>query len=119
MAPLLVRPHDRLQRKPKNRSLHSTSTTDSLLSSIGLNLQIDIFRRSIETLLGAEVPLKHFNSPKAHESVTSKNVTSYNESRWRYPDYKILRKFYLPGRNQTVRAGYARVRPGLGDAIRR
>jgi hypothetical protein len=68
-------------------------------------------------VLGTEFPLKFLNSRRALESVLSKNVAFHEEFRSKYPDYRVVRDYYLPRRNQVLIEDVSLMLPGLTDEL--
>jgi hypothetical protein len=68
-------------------------------------------------VLGTEFPLKFLNSRRALESVLSKNVTFHNEFRTKYPDYQVVRDYYLPRQSLVRIEDIAAMVPGLTDEL--
>lgn len=68
-------------------------------------------------VLGTEFPLRFLNSRRALESVLSKNVTFHNEFRVKYPDYQVVRDYYLPRRNQVSIEDMSAMVPGLTEEL--
>jgi hypothetical protein len=68
-------------------------------------------------VLGTEYPLKFLNSRRALGSVLSKNVTFHNEFRAKYPDYQVVRDYYLPRRSQVLIEDMSAMLPGLTDGL--
>ena len=68
-------------------------------------------------VLGTEFPLKFFNGRRALESVLSKNVSFHTEFKAKYPDYQVVREYYLPRRNQVSIEDISAMVPGLTDEI--
>jgi hypothetical protein len=64
-------------------------------------------------VLGTEFPLKFLNSRRALKSVLSKNVTFHDEFRAKYPDYRVVRDYYLPRRSQVLIEDISSMLPGL------
>ncbi len=52
-------------------------------------------------VLGTEFPLRFLGSRRSLESVLSKNVTFHGEFKAKYPDYKVVRDYYIPRRSQV------------------
>jgi hypothetical protein len=53
-------------------------------------------------VLGTEIPVTFLSGNRAIDSVLSKDVTLYNDFRRKYPEYKVVRDYYLP-RREAVR----------------
>ena len=68
-------------------------------------------------VLGTEYPLKFFKSRRALESVLSKNVSFHTEFRANYPDYQVVREYYLPRSNLISIEDMFEMVPGLTDDI--
>jgi hypothetical protein len=68
-------------------------------------------------VLGTEFPLRFFRSQRALESVLSKNVAFRNEFRTKYPDYQVVRDYYLPRCDHVSIEDMSEMLPGLLDEM--
>jgi hypothetical protein len=50
-------------------------------------------------VVGTEFPLRFLNGQRAIKSVLSKNVKLHEDFRAKYPDYRVVRDYYLPRRD--------------------
>jgi hypothetical protein len=64
-------------------------------------------------VLGTQFPLKFLNGRRALKSVLSKNVGLCEEFRAKYPEYRIVRDYYVPRRDQVVVEDVSSLLPGL------
>jgi len=68
-------------------------------------------------VLGKEVPLKFLNGRRSIESVLSKNVTLHKEFRDKYPEYKVVRDYFLPRCGHVEIEDVSLLLTGLTDFI--
>lgn len=68
-------------------------------------------------VLGTEFPLKFLNGRRALESVLSKNVGLYEAFRAEYPDYRVVRDYYVPRRDQVLIEDVSSMLPGLAGEL--
>ena len=68
-------------------------------------------------VLGTQFPLKFLNGQRALKSVLSKNVGLYQEFIAKYPDYRIVRDYYVPRRNEVAVKDVSPMLPGLADEL--
>jgi hypothetical protein len=64
-------------------------------------------------VLGTKFPLKFLNGRRALKSVLSKNVGLYEEFKGKYPEYRIVRDYYVLRRDQVVVEDVSSMLPGL------
>jgi hypothetical protein len=68
-------------------------------------------------LLGTKHPLKFFTSRRALSSVLSKNVTFSEQFRSKYPDYEVVRDYYMPVRHRVNITDVSQLLPGLANDL--
>jgi hypothetical protein len=64
-------------------------------------------------VLGTDLPLKFLGGGRSLDSVLSKNVTFYDAFRAKYPDYLVVRDYYLPRQGQVLVEDMSSMVPGL------
>lgn len=68
-------------------------------------------------VLGTEIPLKFLKGRRALSSVLSKNVGLSKEFRIKYPDYLVVRDYYLPRKDRVLVEDVSPLVPGLIKGI--
>jgi hypothetical protein len=64
-------------------------------------------------VLGTGLPLKFLKGGRSLDSVLSKNVTFKNDFRAKYPDYSVVRDYYLPRKDRVLVEDVSPMVPGL------
>lgn len=68
-------------------------------------------------VLGTKHPLKFLTGRRAPSSVLSKNVTLSEEFHSRYPEYQVVRDYYIPRRDIVQIEDISPLLPGLADEL--
>lgn len=68
-------------------------------------------------VLGTKHPIKFFTSRRALSSVLSKNVIFSEEFRSKYPDYEVVRDYYMPMRHLVNIEDVSPLLPGLANDL--
>lgn len=64
-------------------------------------------------VLGTEFPLKFLNGRRALSSVLSRNVSLSDAFKTKYADYRVVRDYYLPRRDQVLIEDVSSILPAL------